>query len=149
MIYSAKRRRGQRLAAPFDGPSASACCKQVTGGGASGGAAGAVATFKVVCKDSSNRRVMEGGASVLASITAKSLGAKEAGEEVAVLVKDNDDGSYNGMYTVSARGNYEVRCSRLARAPPPPPLALGALVSGCSCLAQCILPCRHLACLGT
>lgn len=68
-----------------------------------------MATFKVVCKDSNNRRVVEGGASVLASITAKSLGAKEAGEEVAVLVKDNGDGSYSGMYTVSARGNYEVR----------------------------------------
>lgn len=76
-----------------------------------------MATFKVVCKDSNNRRVVEGGASVLASITAKSLGAKEAGEEVAVLVKDNGDGSYSGMYTVSARGNYEVRHSSRSQLP--------------------------------
>jgi hypothetical protein len=29
-------------------------------------------------------------------------------ENPVVLIKDNDDGSYTGVYTVSARGNYEV-----------------------------------------
>jgi hypothetical protein len=45
---------------------------------------------------------------MMASVAPKSLGAKEVGEQVAVLIKDNGDGSYSGMYTVSARGNYEV-----------------------------------------
>lgn len=33
-------------------------------------------------------------------------------EQPVVLIKDNDDGSYTGVYTVSGRGNYEVniRC---------------------------------------
>lgn len=85
---------------------------QVTGNGASGGAAGAVATFKVVCKDSKGKRVGEGGAPMMASVAPKSLGAKEVGEQIAVLIKDNGDGSYSGMYTVSARGNYEVGLAR-------------------------------------
>lgn len=39
------------------------------------------------------------------------LGAPQD-ENPVVLIKDNDDGSYTGIYTVSARGNYEVnlRC---------------------------------------
>lgn len=45
---------------------------------------------------------------MMASVAPKSLGAKEVGEQIAVLIKDNGDGSYSGMYTVSARGNYEV-----------------------------------------
>lgn len=88
-------------------------CLQVSGPGVSGGSAGAAVSFFVTCKDSSGKRIPEGGAHVEALVIPKSLAP--ANEEVAVLIKDNCDGSYTGVYTVSARGNYEVRSKRNTR----------------------------------
>lgn len=73
----------------------------------SGGAAGAAVSFFVTCKDSNSKRIPEGGARIEALVIPKSLAPPN--EQVAVLIKDNGDGSYTGVYTVSARGNYEVR----------------------------------------
>jgi len=88
-------------------------CLQVFGPGVSGGSAGAAVSFFVTCKDSSGKRIPEGGAHVEALVIPKSLAP--ANEEVAVLIRDNCDGSYTGVYTVSARGNYEVRSKRTTR----------------------------------
>lgn len=82
---------------------------QVTGPGVSGGAAGSPMSFFVTCKDSGGKRVPTGGAHVEARVIQKSSASAE--EQAVVLIKDNNDGSYTGVYTVSARGNYEVRAA--------------------------------------
>ena len=62
------------------------------------------------------------------------LGAPQD-ENPVVLIKDNDDGSYTGIYTVSARGNYEVNIlGRSHHQPLQPTLTGCAHLRACACL---------------
>lgn len=57
-------------------------------------------------KDSTGRRLKEGGEDVTVRVQATGVGA--ASQYIAVETTDNNDGTYTAIYTPPAKGNYLV-----------------------------------------
>lgn len=65
-------------------------------------------TFKLIAKDSNGKNTSEGGDYVTATVTPGTSAAAAGAKEIAVEIKDNENGTYNGTYEVPARGDYKL-----------------------------------------
>lgn len=78
----------------------------VTGPGFSGGAAGAAIKLVVTAKDSTGKRIREGGAEVAVFLEPGDRSAHQ--ERIDAEVTDHKDGTYTAVYTVPIKGSYKV-----------------------------------------
>ncbi|KAK9828863.1 hypothetical protein WJX72_002451 [[Myrmecia] bisecta] len=80
----------------------------VGGPGFAGGAACAPVNFYITAKDSRGARIKEGGAYVVVKVAPGPSATAAGAQLIDVAVKDNNDGTYTGTYTVPARGDYQL-----------------------------------------
>ena len=78
-----------------------------SGQGFSGGAAGAPVSLTLLAKDSSGRRIRDGGAHILVMIEKKGLGSDDE-EPIEATVIDHGDGRYTATFSVPDKGSYEL-----------------------------------------
>ena len=80
----------------------------LSGPGFTGGAAGSPVSFVITAKDGRSKRIRDGGAYVRVQVhPMRGVNA----DPVDPTIKDHGDGSYTVTYSVSTRGNYEVKCA--------------------------------------
>ena len=84
----------------------------VGGPGFAGGSAGAPVVFRVQLRDARGTQLREGGCYVTATVTPGSMALAGGALAIQVDIKDNNDGTYSGTYTVPSRGDYQVHTSR-------------------------------------
>lgn len=90
------------------GPLDPARCR-VHGPGFSGGAAGQPVKLTLTARDTNGKRIREGGAHVLVMVEPpRAPGAQEEPDAIEAEVTDHGDGTYTVVYTVPAKGNYQV-----------------------------------------
>lgn len=78
----------------------------LSGPGFTGGAAGSPVSFVITAKDGRSKRIRDGGAYVRVEVQPM---RGVSADPVDPSIKDHRDGSYTVTYSVSTRGNYEVK----------------------------------------
>jgi hypothetical protein len=76
----------------------------------------------ITAKDSSGKRIREGGAYVQVYVEPASAAAAAAQlqpERVDAVITDHNDGTYTAFYTVTSKGNYKVQLQGLQEAAAP------------------------------
>jgi hypothetical protein len=82
------------------------------GPGLAGGAAGTPAILTITARDSSRRRITQGGNSVSVTVF-PGTGVGSDVSPVDAQVTDRGDGSYIARFTVPAKGNYTIKVRRV------------------------------------
>lgn len=78
----------------------------------SGAAACQPVKMTITARDSSGKRIREGGAHILVMVEpTAALGAAEEPEPIQAEVSDHGDGTYTATYSVPTKGNYQVSLS--------------------------------------
>ncbi|PRW57698.1 RNA recognition motif-containing isoform 1 [Chlorella sorokiniana] len=90
------------------GPLDPARCR-VHGPGFSGGAAGQPVKLTLTARDANGKRIREGGAMLLVMVEPpRAPGQEEEPDAIEAEVTDHGDGTYSAVYTVPAKGNYQL-----------------------------------------